>query len=101
MTIHFSEKAVEWAQNYHGSIDSTALLLAFDAGHREGQRWAAHVHDMADPDCGFFERPVAPAGSSAPVAEQRENQHICFAGCRCGGKGRSMPESQGSGVRDA
>jgi hypothetical protein len=34
----FSAKAHEWLRNYHGSIDSTALLLAYDAGRRSGQR---------------------------------------------------------------
>lgn len=31
------ELAVEWLQGYHGSIDSTALLLAFKAGYKAGK----------------------------------------------------------------
>lgn len=32
MTREFSAEARNWLINYHGSIDATALLLAFDAG---------------------------------------------------------------------
>ena len=34
----FSEDAYKWLQNYHGSIDATALLLAYDAGARETRK---------------------------------------------------------------
>ena len=30
----FSAEAFGWIRNYHGSVDSTALLMAFDAGRR-------------------------------------------------------------------
>lgn len=33
----FSAEAQEWLRGYHGPIDSTALLIAFDAGRRQGQ----------------------------------------------------------------
>jgi hypothetical protein len=36
-----SSEALVWLRNYHGSIDSTALLLAFEAGRR------AEAHDDA------------------------------------------------------
>ena len=32
MTREFSSESRKWLNNYHGSIDATALLLAFDAG---------------------------------------------------------------------
>lgn len=31
---NFSEQALRWVGGYHGSIDTTALLMAFDAGRR-------------------------------------------------------------------
>lgn len=33
----FSTEATEWLQNYHGSLDSTAILMAFDAGQQCAQ----------------------------------------------------------------
>lgn len=39
------KKATEWLQNYSGSIDSTALILAFKDGWREGGKY---VIDQAD-----------------------------------------------------
>lgn len=41
MSLH-SPHAVRWLQQYHGSIDSTALLMAFDAGLRQSaqrEKW--------------------------------------------------------------
>jgi len=34
----FSEDAYKWLQNYHGSIDATALLLAYDAGRKDAHK---------------------------------------------------------------
>jgi hypothetical protein len=33
--VEFSEHAQNWVRNYSGSMDTTALLLAFDAGRTE------------------------------------------------------------------
>jgi hypothetical protein len=47
-----SPLAAYWVGNYHGSIDSTALLLAFDAGiaaARRGEReMASSIRDAID-----------------------------------------------------
>jgi hypothetical protein len=34
----FSEEASEWLRNYWGSYDTTALLMAFDAGVKSAQK---------------------------------------------------------------
>jgi len=36
-----TDQARRWLANYHGSIDATALLLAFDAGRESAARTAA------------------------------------------------------------
>lgn len=46
MTRKFSEEAISWLSNYHGSCDSTALLLAYEAGMASGG--AAHLKNAAD-----------------------------------------------------
>jgi hypothetical protein len=47
-----SNEAAEWLLNYHGSIDSTALLLAFDAGRE-------HERDDHDHTCEVLNETVA------------------------------------------
>jgi hypothetical protein len=44
--MKFSREAQEWLKSYSGSIDSTALLLAFDAGRSAG-RSASRVRKAA------------------------------------------------------
>jgi hypothetical protein len=46
MTRKFSDEALAWLDNYHGSYDSTALLLAYEAGMASGG--AAHLKRAAD-----------------------------------------------------
>ena len=40
------EKAMAWIQNYHGSIDTTALIMAHEAGYREAIKDAAGVAEF-------------------------------------------------------
>jgi len=59
-----SQEAINWLRNYHGSIDSTALLMAFDAGKghtkrlKEAGDWAVWLLELdeiqrnLDPDWG-------------------------------------------------
>lgn len=46
MTRKFSDEAMSWLSNYHGSCDSTALLLAYEAGMSSGG--AAHMKRAAE-----------------------------------------------------
>jgi hypothetical protein len=47
----FSSAAHEWLAGYFGSIDSTALLMAFEAGAEKGQR--ARANDETTKDWGI------------------------------------------------
>lgn len=45
MSRQFSEEARQWLNNYGGSYDTTALLMAFDAGQQAALRSAAKHAD--------------------------------------------------------
>jgi hypothetical protein len=46
----FSEESKRWLRNYNGSIDATAILLAFDAGQNQALADAANSFDARLPD---------------------------------------------------
>jgi hypothetical protein len=73
-----SSEALEWLRNYHGSIDSTALLLAFEAGRRAlappGVRASIAVSGC---ECASIAACWCDFNKCPPCAASRDEPHTC------------------------
>lgn len=85
--------------DYNWDTDASDLKTMLDALHKQKIDMADSVH-VVNPG-GYYGESTARELDYAlslgkpvtymetPTAPTTENQHICFAGCRCGGKGRA------------
>ncbi|TIH26032.1 hypothetical protein [Subtercola vilae] len=68
----FTDEAYEWLRGYHGSIDSTALLLAYEAGQ------ANYFTDLV-------KRPASIViDTGAWLSDADEHEHEFEDRCSCG-----------------